>query len=187
MTEPNRATTMDVPPQPVSADEVAQWRATARTAVSSLRTIGSVLVVVAALDAAVVSELRLPRPTRVMADAAAALVLAGPGLLYHAAALLIRWRDLAVAAVAQWAAIGQTAVAAVVVAAAAVGRRSDWGTALQPVLFPAVAALCFAPALLVQAWQIADTLRRLRQFTTGHRGFEVRVGPGPEADGHDRS
>ena len=146
--------------------------ATLRRSVSSLRTVGTVFLLLGAFAAVAIAHDGMTAPGAFPFVASASLLWIGPGALYHVTAHLFRRRDFGVAVLARWTAIGQTLLAVLVVAMTYLGgglaSRQLW-----PALMPGFATVFFAPALLVQAHQIRTAVAALRLQPRTH-GFEVQ-------------
>jgi hypothetical protein len=147
--------------------------ATLRRSVSSLRTVGTVFLLLGAFAAVAIAHDGVYRPGVVPFVASAALLWVGPGVLYHLTAHLFRRRDFGVAELARWTAIGQTLLAVLVVATSYLGGGGPSARLRWPAEMPAFATIFFAPVLLVQAHQIRTAAATLRLQARTH-GFEVQ-------------
>ncbi len=164
------------PPPPSPAERV-------RAAVGSLRIVGTVFVAIGGG-----LGLLAARTHDVPLGAAAAVLLVGPGVLYHVTGFLIsNHREPRVALLARRTAFAQSAVAGGgTVAFVAVGGFGRTGA--PTVLVPAVVTLFFVPALLAQAWEIGVALTALLLLPDAQRGFAVEplaVLPVPADDAAD--
>jgi len=140
-----------------------------KNAVSSLRTVGTVFILVGTLfDLIALSGPGLAGQG-VEAAASASTLLLAPGIIYHLSATFIRRHDVKIAVLAQRTAILQSmaGVADVTWLAVASSRSAP------AFLFGGVPILFFIPALLAQAYEIAKALHALRRMPQAQRGFEV--------------
>ena len=145
---------------------------TVRNAVGSLRLMGSLFIGLGVL--LVWLAVANGRPADLVGLlAASAVLLGGPGVLYHLTAVRVGRHDVTVALLARRTAVGQSVLAVAVVALLAVGHPSR-RPLLDDVMVPAMATLFFVPALLAQAHQIGTALEALRQLPQAQRGFDVQ-------------
>jgi Na+/alanine symporter len=123
--------------------------------------------------------------------AAAAVLLAGPGVLYQVTAVRVRRHDVTVAVLARRTAVAQAALPVVVVGVMVISGGARRVPILADALMPATVTLFFVPALLAQAHEIGRALEALRRLPQAQRGFEVQppvaVLPVDDGDGDGSS
>jgi hypothetical protein len=148
-----------------------------RQAVSSLRTVGTVFVLLGgAISLLYMQEITSRPALGLVLVASTTVFLLGPGVLYHLTALLLRRHDVGVAWIARQTAIAQSVLTILgvgtTIAANLYLSRTPFD-ALMHLLVPAIVTAFFVPALLAQAYQIGKALQALRLISESQRGFEV--------------
>jgi hypothetical protein len=140
-----------------------------KNAVSSLRTVGTVFILVGALSDFIAVAGPGIRSQGLQLVASASMFLLAPGIIYHMSATFIRRHDVKMAVLAQRTAILQCLAGVVGVTCLVIitPRKAP------PFLFAAIPILFFIPALLAQAYEIGKALHALRMMPQTQRGFEV--------------
>ena len=140
-----------------------------KNAVSSLRTVGTVFILVGLVVYFIAVAGAGIRSQGLQIAASASLFLLAPGIVYHRSAIFIRRHDVKMALLARRTAILQSIAGAVAVVCLA-ASRSRPGPLF---LYGAMPILFFSPALLVQSYEIGKALHALRTMPQAQHGFEV--------------
>jgi hypothetical protein len=129
-----------------------------KTAVSSLRTLGTVFILVDLFVYFIAATAAGIRSQGFELAASASLFLLAPGIIYHLSAIFIRKHDVKMARLAQRTAILQSIAGVVAVICLILSSHRN-----PPMIFlGAMPILFFIPALLVQAYEITRALHALQ-------------------------